>query len=252
MVKAFDLTGEIALITGGGTGLGLGIAQCMAEVGARVVLAGRRESVLQEAAEQIGEQATCAVHDVTRFDRASALIAEVTEKVGQPTILVNNAGNHLKKPSVDVTEDEFLGVINTHVTGAFALTRALAPALMKRGSGSIIFISSMAALFGIPRIAAYGAAKSAQLGLVRELAVEWSPQGLRVNAIAPGWIDTKLVAYAMAGDPARKETIIKRTPMHTFGQVEDVGWAAVYLASPAAKFVTGTVLTVDGGMSIGF
>ena len=248
----FCLEGEIALITGGGTGLGLAIARCMVSAGARVVLAGRRAAVLKQAAAAIGPRAGTVVCDVTRFKDATRVVAGAGALFGPITVLVNNAGNHLKKPALETSEEEFLGVLKTHVLGAHALIRAVLPGMLRRKHGSIIFIASMASLFGIPKVFAYSAAKSAYLGMVRALATEVSPAGVRVNAIAPGWFETDITRRAMAGDPARKRRILARTPLGRFGEPDDVGAAAVYLCSPAAKFVTGAVLPVDGGVSIGF
>jgi gluconate 5-dehydrogenase len=124
--------------------------------------------------------------------------------------------------------------------------------MLRSRHGSILFVASMASLFGIPNVFAYSAAKSAYMGMVRALATEVSPTGVRVNAIAPGWIETDMSRRAMDGDPARKRRILARTPLGRFGEPDDVGAAAVYLCSPAAKFVTGAVLPVDGGVSIGF
>lgn len=253
LLDRFRLDGEIALITGGGTGLGLAMARRMSEAGARVVVAGRREDTLREAVAQCGRGAAHVVHDVTRLEEAPNLIQQATRCAGgAPTILVNNAGINLKRPAVETTEAEFASVMQTNVMGAFALTRAAAPAMLDRGGGSILFIASMASIFGIPGVVAYSAAKSAYLGLVRTLAVELSPGGVRVNAIAPGWIDSAMLQTALASDPARRDRILERTPMGAFGAPDDIAWAAVYLCSPAARFVTGTVLPVDGGVSIGF
>lgn len=251
-MQVFSLNGETALITGGGTGLGLEIARAMAQAGARVILVGRREEVLREAAASIGERAVWLTHDVAQVERADELVEQATRVAGEPTILVNNAGIHLKKPALEITDTEMLTVLQTHLLGAFALTRAAVPAMQRRGGGSVLFISSMAALFGIPQVAAYSAAKSALTGLIHSLAVELSPGGVRVNGIAPGWIETEMSKKAMAGDPARRDRILARTPMGKFGSPRDVGWAAVYLSSPAARFVTGCLLPVDGGVSIGF
>src|SRR5262249_40584059 len=135
---------------------------------------------------------------------------------------------------------------------AFALTRAAARGMIARKSGSILFTTSMAAIFGIPQVSAYTAAKSALGGLVKALATEFSPHGVRVNAIAPGWIDSPMLRGAMAGDPQRAQKVLGRTPMGKFGDAMDIGYAAVYLSSPAASFVTGIMLPVDGGVSIGF
>ena len=248
----FHLEGEVALITGGGTGLGLAIARCMASAGARVVLAGRRASVLREAAAAIGPQAGSVVCDVTRFKDAARIVAKAEALSGPITILVNNAGIHLKKPALETSDAEFLSVLKTHVLGSHALTRAVLPGMLRRRHGSILFVASMASLFGIPNVFAYSAAKSAYMGMVRALATEVSPTGVRVNAIAPGWIETDMSRRAMDGDPARKRRILARTPLGRFGEPDDIGAAAVYLCSPAAKFVTGAVLPVDGGGSIGF
>ncbi len=168
------------------------------------------------------------------------------------SILVNNAGIHLKKPAAQTTPHEFNNVLQTHVVAAHALVVAVLPGMIQRRHGSILFTASMASLFGIPLVVAYSAAKSAYLGMVRTLAVETGQHNVRVNAIAPGWIESPMLAKAMAGDPERKQKIIARTPMNRFGDPEDIGAAAVYLSSPAAKFVTGVILPVDGGASIGF
>jgi len=249
----FRLDDEVALITGGGTGLGFGIAQCLAAAGAKVVLVGRREAELTNAAASIGAQASFVAHDVTQLNRAGELIAAAERTAGAPiSILVNNAGIHLKKPAVETTPEEFQAVLTTHVCAAHALTAAVLPGMIARGQGSILFTASMAALFGIPLVVAYSAAKSAYLGMVRSLATEVSGRGVRVNAIAPGWIESPMLRKALDGDPARTAKIIARTPMARFGEPADIGHAAVYLCSPAAKFVTGVVLPVDGGVSIGF
>lgn len=248
----FRLDAEVALITGGGSGLGRALARCLAGAGARVVIAGRRAERLRETARLLGKRGAWLAHDVTRFDEAPRFIAKAAEPFGPITILINNAGIHFKKPALETTEAEFLEVLNTHVLGAHALTRAALPQMLERRHGSILFIASMAALFGIPSVLAYSAAKTAYLGMVRSLATEVSPRGVRVNAIAPGWIDTDMTRAAMEGDPERRRRVLERTPLGRFGAPEDVGWAAVYLCSPAAQFVTGAVLPVDGGASIGF
>jgi gluconate 5-dehydrogenase len=248
----FRLDNDLALITGGGSGLGLAMGKCLASAGARVILAGRREEMLRQGVAEVGPLAAYVSHDVNRLADAPHLVEKVQKAHGPITILINNAGIHLKKAAVDTTEEEFLKVLTTHVLGSHALSRAVAPGMMARKSGCILFIASMASLFGIPKVVAYSAAKSAYVGMVRALATELSPSGVRVNAIAPGWIETEMSRKAMDGDPARKAKILSRTPMSRFGESEDIGMAAVYLCSPAAKFVTGVVLPVDGGASIGF
>jgi gluconate 5-dehydrogenase len=252
MKQHFSLENKVALITGGGTGIGKAIAQCMVRSGARVVLAGRREKVLSDACEEMGDRACYLVHDITQLNTTSEFVETVRQKVGLPDILVNNAGIHLKKSVADTTEEDMQNVLNTHVVGAHSLTKAIVPEFIERGSGSILFITSMAAVFGIPSVCAYSAAKSALLGVVRSYAAELSSCGIRVNAIAPGWIETEMFKQAMHKDPERIYKVLSRTPKNCFGKPEDIGWAAVYLSSDEASFITGQQLIVDGGVSIGF
>jgi gluconate 5-dehydrogenase len=250
--EIFSLRDEVALITGGGTGIGRAIAQAMHAAGATVVLTGRREAELAATAASLGDRAAYVVHDVTQLGDAADLVARVERAHGPITCLVNNAGQNLKKPAVETSDAEFEAIIRTHVFGAHALTRAVAPGMVKRGRGSLLFTASMAALFGIPQVIAYTAAKSAYVGMVKGYATELSPHGIRVNAIAPGWIATAMSSRAFEGDPGRRSRILARTPLGRLGTAADIGWAAVYLASPAAAFVSGVILPVDGGVSVGF
>jgi gluconate 5-dehydrogenase len=250
--SVFRCDNDVALITGGGTGLGLAAARCLAAAGARVVIAGRRAGVLEDAVRQIGQGAIPLPCDVSRLEELPWLVKETERRAGPLGILVNSAGYQLKKPAVEVTDVEFGSMLQTHVSAAFALSREAARGMLARGRGSIVMVSSMAALFGVPNIAPYSAAKAAVVGLTRELAVEWSGRGVRVNAILPGWIDTPMVRAALGDDPPRKQRVLSRAPLGRLGEPDDVGWAVVYLCSPAAKFVTGSSLVVDGGMSIGF
>lgn len=252
MEEIFTLNGATALVTGGGRGIGLAIARSLAGAGARVLLVGREPEPLRKACEGIGPNAAAVPHDVSDLAAAPDFARRVIDAHGPVDLLVHNAGTHLKKPALETGEDEFSAMLRVHVLGAHALTRAFAPPMVGRGRGAILFITSMAAVFGIPNVAAYSAAKAAVAGLVRALAVELSPRGVRVNAIAPGWIETDMTRRAMEGDPGRRRRILERTPMGRFGTAEDVGHAAVYLCSPAARFVTGVVLPVDGGVSVGF
>jgi gluconate 5-dehydrogenase len=249
---AFSLDGDLAIVTGGGTGLGLAMASCFVACGARAVLTGRRADVLQAAAEQLGDKAFAERHDVTDLRGAEEFIERVEKRYGAPTILVNNAGTHVKKPIEDHTIADFHGILATHVEGAFAMTQATVPLMKQAGGGSILFTASMSSLIGMPNIVGYSAAKAAYLGMVRSLASELGPYNIRVNAIAPGWIETPMLETALAGDPERKGKILARTPLQRFGKPDDVGWCAVYLCSPAASFINGVVLPVDGGASIGF
>ena len=253
MDNPFRLDAETALITGGGTGLGLGMARCMVSAGAKVVLVGRREAELRKAASELGANASFIAHDVTQLDRAGELIQRAEEVSKSPiSILINNAGIHLKKAADQTSHTEFGLVLQTHVLAAHALTVAALPGMKQRNHGSILFTASMASFLGIPLLVAYSAAKSAYLGMVRSLSTEVSPHGVRVNAIAPGWIDSDMLRQALDSDPPRKNKVLSRTPMGKLGAADDIGWAAVYLCSSAAKFVTGVVLPVDGGASVGF
>jgi len=253
MKNPFSLVGETALITGGGSGIGLGIARCMAASGARVVLVGRREEQLVQACAELGSGACHVAHDITRLESAGDLMDAVHAKTGtQVTILVNNAGTHLKKPSAETTAEEFHSVLTTHVLAAHELTRAVIPDMESAGRGSVLFTSSMAAFMGVPLVVAYAAAKSAYFGMVSTMSAEWSAKGIRVNAIAPGWIFSAMTQKALDSDPARKAKVFSRIQMGRMGQPEDIGWAAVYLSSPAAGYVTGVTLPVDGGAAAGF
>lgn len=250
--QAFRLDGEVALITGGGSGLGLGMARAMHAAGAKVVLVGRRPDMIEAAAAELGEGAYWEAADVTAFDTMPAMLERVRDKMGEITILANNAGHNFKKLAVDTSVEDFAGMLDTHVLAAHNLTRLVLPAMLDAKHGSILFTASMTSLLGMPQVIAYSAAKSAYVGMVRALATEVSSQGVRVNAIAPGWIELPMLRKALDGDPARSNRILQRTPMGRFGEAEDIGLAAVYLCSPAARFVTGVLLPVDGGASQGF
>jgi gluconate 5-dehydrogenase len=248
----FRLDGEVALITGGGTGLGLGMAKALHAAGATVVLVGRRAELVRGAAETLGERADWAAADVTDFASLPALVERVIAKHGKVSILLNNAGINFKKLAIDTPVEEFSTMLDTHVLAAHALTQAVLPGMLAAGHGSILFTASMTSLIGMPGVIAYSAAKSAYVGMVRALSTEVAGQGVRVNAIAPGWIESPMLRKALDGDPARSNRILQRTPMGRFGEPEDIGHAAVYLCSPAARFVTGVLLPVDGGASQGF
>ena len=252
-MNPFSLENETALITGGGTGIGLGIARCMIAAGARVVLVGRREGELSKAAAELGPNASYAAQDITSFEEMPTLVRRAEESSGTPvSILVNNAGIHVKKPAVETTTEDFQSVLNTHLLAAHALTRAVVPGMISRGRGSILFTSSMAAYMGVPQVIAYSAAKSAFFGMVSTLSAELAAQGIRVNAIAPGWIFSEMSAKALDSDPARKAKVMARIQMGRMGQPEDIGNTAVFLSSPAAAYITGVTLPVDGGATVSF
>ena len=252
MTNPFSLEGKRAVVTGGGTGLGFGIGKAFIEAGAKVIITGRREAVLREACEQLGSNAAYEVNDIADLSSLPQLVQTIEQRHGPIAILVNNAGINLKRPVQEMTDEEFTNVIQTNVNGLFALTREVVKVMLPRQQGVIINIASMAAMYGLPKAIGYTSSKSAVLGMTRGLATELGPTGIRVNAVSPGFIYSAMTDKALNADPDRKRRAIDRTPMGRMGEVEDIGYAAVYLASDAAKFVTGANLAVDGGNSIGF
>jgi NAD(P)-dependent dehydrogenase (short-subunit alcohol dehydrogenase family) len=243
---------KTAIVTGGASGLGFAIARKFADNDIKVILIGRNETRLQEACQSLGTLAEYIRFDLTRLDDISVLVSQVVEKAGQVDILVNNAGIHLKKALLDVTSEEYQHIILTNQTAVFSLTREVAGIMKKQGKGSILNISSMASQYGLPNVIAYTASKSAIEGMTRAMAVELSPLGIRVNCIAPGFIKTNMSSLALDNDPERKIKVLSRTPMGRLGKPEEVAEAAYFLISDAAAYITGVVLPVDGGNSIGF
>lgn len=250
----FSLEGDVAVITGGASGLGLAMAKCMVESGGQVVLLDCcEESKLEEACLKLGKENSSWIrYDVTDLDRTQETVDQIIGQYGKITILCNNAGNHCKKPIEEMSIEEFESVLNVHVVGSFALTKAIVPYMKSQKKGSIVFTASMTSFIGQPYVMGYSAAKSAFLGMVRTLASEVSADGIRVNAVAPGWIDTPMLHKAIDNDIQRKNKILGRTPSACFGKPEDIGWATVFLCSPAAAFINGVALPVDGGALIGF
>lgn len=251
-LSVFGLTGHHALVTGGGSGLGIAIARCFLAAGAKVTINGTNEAKLAKAAAELGGGTQYAVFDVTKLDEAEGFAASVEQRIAPVSILVNNAGFTIKKPIKEMTPADFQAVLNVHVSGAYALSRAFLPQIERAGRGSILFTASMCSFLGIPLVIGYSAAKSAHVGMIRAMATELAPQKVRINGVAPGWVDTPLSRGALGNDPARKAKIDARIPMQHFGADADIGWAMTYLASNAAAYVTGHVLVVDGGALHGF
>jgi len=248
----FDLTNKIALITGGGSGIGLGIARQFLHSGAKVVITGRNPEKLQEARNELGEKCFVIQNDVTDKNSHQALVRQIENEIGPIDVLVNNAGMHSKVSSLEAEDDAFQEVIDINLNSVFALSREVLKKMVPRGRGSVINISSMSALYGLPQIAAYSSSKTALLGLTRALASEFSYSGVRINSIAPGFIESDMLNKVMEKDPERKQKVMGRTPMRRLGTPDEIGHAAVFLASDASKFITGVCLPVDGGNSIGF
>lgn len=244
---------RIAIVTGGGSGIGLAITQKFIESGIHTIIIGRDEEKLNAAKERLGALCEPLKADLNELSAIPQLVNSIMEKHGRVDILVNNAGINMKKDFTEVTDEEFQKVMLTNVTAIFSLSREVVRCMLeKKIHGSIINISSMASQYGIPKVIAYSASKSAIEGMTRAMATELSPKGIRVNCIAPGFIATDMSAKALNNDPERKGKALGRTPMGYLGEPSDIGDAALFLASESSKYITGTVLPVDGGNSIGF
>lgn len=243
---------KVAIVTGGGSGLGFAIAKEFTQNGIQTVIVGRDEEKLKVAKKELGEKCFFKTCDLSDLSSIPALVENIISEFGQIDILVNNAGINMKKEIPDVTDEDFQKVITTNLCSVFSMSREVVKFMLTKNSGCIINISSMAAQYGLPKIIGYSASKTAIDGMTRAMAVELSPKGIRVNAIAPGFIYSAMTEKALNSDPERKAKVFNRTPMGHMGQPEDIGAAAMYLASDGAKYVTGVVLPVDGGNSIGF
>ena len=247
-----DKQRKIAIVTGGGSGIGLAITEKFVSSGILTIIVGRDPKKLNSTKEKFGELCVPVVCDLSDLNEIPAMVNKIINEYGRIDILINNAGINMKKEFTDVTDEDFQQIIQTNVTAVFSLSREVVKQMLQQGGGSIINISSMASQYGIPKVIAYTASKSAIEGMTRAMAVELSPKGIRVNCIAPGFIATDMSAKALNGDPERKQKVMGRTPMGYMGDPADIANAALYLANGEAKYVTGVVLPVDGGNSIGF
>jgi len=249
----FDLTGKVALVTGGNGGIGLGMAQGLARAGARVVVAARDAAKSAAAVEQLrrsGCDAFALSVDVSDEASVQAMLAQAVERTGRLDILVNNAGINIRKPVQGLALEEWRSVLDTNLTSAFLCARAAYPHLKRAGGGKIINIGSMTSIFGASFAPAYSASKGGIVQLTKALASSWAADNIQVNAILPGWIDTDLTQRARREVDGLSERVLARTPAARWGQPQDLAGTAVFLASSASDFVTGTVIPVDGGYSI--
>ena len=249
----FKLDGKVALITGGNGGIGLGMAQGLAQAGARVVIAARNAQKSAEAVaslQSLGSDSFALEADVTDETSVAALFAQVAERCGRLDILVNNAGTTVRKPVDQLALAEWHQVMDTNLTSAFLCCRAAHPLFKQVGGGKVINIGSMMSIFGAPYAPAYGASKGGIVQLTRAMAASWAADQIQVNAILPGWIATDLTQAAREQVPGLNERVIARTAAGRWGQPADLAGTAVFLASAASDFVTGTAIPVDGGYSI--
>jgi 2-deoxy-D-gluconate 3-dehydrogenase len=245
----FDLSGRVALVTGGNGGIGLGMAKGLAACGARVMITGRDAAKNAAAVAELGDGAASFQADLTAPGAAEALVAEVLARAGRIDILVNNAGTNIRKRPDIVTDEEWATVLDTNLTALMRLTRAAYPALKASGHGRVINIGSMLSLFGVAFSPAYGASKGAVVQYTRSLASAWAADGITANAILPGWIDTALTRQARKDVPTLHDSVMARVPAKRWGDPADFAGIAAFLASDAAAFVTGAAIPVDGGYS---
>ncbi|GGK79059.1 SDR family NAD(P)-dependent oxidoreductase [Rufibacter glacialis] len=245
-------TTRTAIVTGGASGIGLAIVEKFIQENIKTIVIGRDEQKLQATRERFGPLCITEAFDLNHLAGIPALVERLAQEHGQLDILVNNAGVNMKKPLVEVTDEDFQRILLTNVSAVFSLSREVVKVMLPYGEGAIVNISSMASQYGIPKVIAYTASKSAIEGMTRAMATELSPLGLRINCVAPGFIATAMSAKAMDSDPERKNKALGRTPMGKFGTPADVADSVYFFATEGARYVTGTVLPVDGGNSIGF
>ena len=245
----FDLTGRVAIVTGGNGGIGLGMARGLAASGASVVVAARNADKAEAALAELGAQNTFIALDVADESSCRAVIDQTEKRFGRLDILVNNAGTSIRKPPEAYTAGEWHAVLDTNLTGAFLCSQAAHPVMKRNGGGKIINIGSMFAIFGSAYAAPYAASKGALVQLTKSLAAAWAADHIRVNAVLPGWIDTELTRDARQQVPGLHERVLARTPAGRWGVPDDLAGIAVFLASPASDFITGAAIPVDGGFS---
>jgi len=243
---------KVAVITGGASGIGFAIARKFVQNDMKVVLVGRDHTRLKLACETLGDLSDYHACDIEKLNELPLLVRKIREKHGRIDILVNNAGTHLRKPISDVTDSEFQKVVLTNQTAMFSLTREVSEIMKEQCHGVVLNISSISSRFGLPNVIAFTASKTAIEGMTRAMAVELAPYGIRVNCIAPGFIKTNMSSLAFDKNPERKQMVLSRTPLGRLGKPDEVADAALFLVSSTSSFITGVVLPVDGGNSIGF
>jgi 2-deoxy-D-gluconate 3-dehydrogenase len=249
----FDLGGKVAIVTGGNGGIGLGMARGLAGAGAAVAIVGRNEAKSDAAAAELrqsGARAISVVADVTDASAVAEMVARTVRELGRIDILVNNAGINIRKAPHALDLAEWDSVIKTNLTSAFLCSQAAYPAMKAAGGGKIINIGSMMSIFGASFAPAYAASKGGIVQFTRSCAVAWAADNIQVNAVLPGWIDTDLTKRARQEIDGLHDKVLARTPAARWGAIADFAGIAVFLASPASDFVTGTAIPVDGGFSV--
>ena len=252
-MELFDLTGKVAIVTGGNRGLGLGMAEGMARAGANIVIAARDEAKSSEAVDHIksfGVEAEFIAVDVVDEASCHAMVAAAEKRFGQVDILVNNAGINDRKPPQDYSLTEWRKIIDTNLNSVFVCCQAIYPAFKRAGGGKITNIGSMLSIFGASFAVPYGTSKGGVVQMTKGLASAWAADNIQVNAILPGWVDTDLTKNARKQVDGLHDKVVDRTPQGRWGQPEDFQGIAVFLASGGSDFLTGTSIPVDGGFSI--
>lgn len=249
----FDLSGKVALVTGGNGGIGLGMAEGLARAGATVVIAGRNQAKSQEAAKGLQAamlKADAMEADVTDEASVARLVAGIVQRHGRLDILVNNAGTNIRHPVQELSLGDWHKVMDTNLTSAFLCSKAAWPHMKAAGGGKVINIGSMMSIFGAAYAPAYGASKGGIVQLTKSLAAAWAGDNIQANAVLPGWIDTELTRKARDQVDGLHGKVLGRTPAGRWGEPKDLAGIAVFLASPASDFITGTAIPVDGGYSV--
>lgn len=249
----FDLSGKVAIVTGGNGGIGLGMARGLAQAGATIAVVGRNQTKSRDAVAELtesGARAIAIAADVTDKAAVDGMIAHVLKELGRIDILINNAGINIRKPPHEIALDEWDSVIKTNLTSAFVCSQAAHPAMKAAGGGKIINIGSMLSIFGASFAPAYAASKGGIVQFTRSCAVAWAPHNIQCNAILPGWIDTELTQNARREIDGLHDKVLARTPAGRWGASGDFAGIAVFLSSRASDFITGTAIPVDGGFSV--
>lgn len=252
-MKLFDITGKVAIVTGGNGGIGLGMARGMASIGADIVVAGRNAEKAKEALKTLrgmGVRAEFIQVDVTKQDQCLRMVADAVAAFGRVDILINNAGMSVRKRPEDLTEAEWHAVIDTNLTSAFLCCKAVYEPMKSSGGGKIINIGSMMSIFGTAYASPYASSKGGIVQMTRAFASAWAENNIQVNAVLPGWIDTELTQNARRQVDGLYENVLKRTPTGRWGVPDDLSGIAAFLAAPASDFVTGAAIPVDGGFSM--
>ena len=249
----FDLSGKIAVVTGGNGGIGLGMARGLAGAGAAVVIAARNAQKSRAAVDELtarGASALAIETDVTDEKSVAAMVETTLARCGRLDILVNNAGTNIRRPAHELGTADWHKVLDTNLTSAFLCSKAAYPAMQRNGAGKIINIGSMMSIFGASFAPAYAASKAGIVQFTKSIACAWARDNIQANAVLPGWIDTELTRRAREEVPGLNENVLRRTPAGRWGVIDDLAGIAVFLASPASDFITGAAIPVDGGYSV--